>query len=87
MSTTLSYRGPNLLKEFDREIVDQLIVEMAVKGIDVRLNHQLFGFQQESDGIHVNHSGGDADGLVVDEILMAVGRIPNTTGLGLDHTR
>ena len=87
VDTTLSYRGPNLLKEFDREIVDQLMVEMAAKGIDVRLNHQLFGFQQESEGIHVNHSGDDDDGLVVDEILMAVGRIPNTMGLGLNHTQ
>ena len=59
---------------------------MAGKGIDVRLNHQIFGFQQE-DGIHVNHSAVDADGLVVDEILMAVGRIPNTMGLGLEHTQ
>ena len=83
----LSYRGPNLLKEFDREIVDQLFAEMAGKGIDVRLNHQIFGFQQERDGIHVNHSAVDADGLVVDEILMAVGRIPNTMGLGLEHTQ
>ena len=34
-----------------------------------------------------NHSAVDADGLVVDEILMAVGRIPNTMGLGLEHTQ
>ncbi len=86
VNTTLSYRGPNLLKEFDREIVDQLFAEMTAKGIDIRLNHQLFGFQRVRDGIYVNHSGDDADGLVVDEILMAVGRIPNTMGLGLDHT-
>ena len=87
VDTTLSYRGPNLLKEFDREIVDQLVAEMAAKGIDVRLNNQLFGFQRERDGIHVNHSEVDTDALVVDEILMAVGRIPNTMGLGLDHTQ
>ena len=29
----------------------------------------------------------DADGLIADEILMAVGRIPNTMGLGLDQTQ
>ena len=87
VDTTLSYRGPNLLKEFDRELVDQLVAEMTAKGIDVRLNHQLFGFRRESDGIHVNHSGDDADGLIADEILMAVGRIPNTMGLGLDQTQ
>ena len=87
VDTMLSYRGPNLLKEFDREIVDQLFAEMTAKGIDIRLNHQLFSFKRERDGIHVNHSGKEADSLVVDEILMAVGRIPNTMGLGLDHTQ
>ena len=60
---------------------------MTAKGIDIRLNHQLFSFERERDGIHVNHSGNEADSLVVDEILMAVGRIPNTMGLGLDHTQ
>ena len=72
VDTTLSYRGPNLLKEFDREIVDQLSAEMTSKGIDIRLNHQLFSFKRERDGIHVNHSGDDADGLVADEILIEV---------------
>ena len=37
VQTTLSYRGPNLLKEFDREIVNQLIEEMKAKGVDVAL--------------------------------------------------
>ena len=49
---------PKSLKEFDREIVDQLVAEMAGKGIDVRLNHQIFGFQQERDGIHVESFSG-----------------------------
>ena len=46
VKTILSYRGPNLLKDFDREIVNQLIEEMKNKGVDVRLNHRLFGFER-----------------------------------------
>ena len=86
VKTTLSYRGPNLLKEFDREIVNQLIEEMKNKGVDVRLNHRLFGFEQAEDGIRVDHSGDNGDGLVIDEVLMAVGRVPNTLNLGLEST-
>ena len=87
VETTLSYRGPNLLKEFDREIVNQLIEEMKQKGVDVRLNHRLFGFERTLDGIRVNHSGHEDDKLVVDEVLMAIGRVPNTSGLGLENTK
>ncbi|NCW09717.1 MAG: FAD-dependent oxidoreductase, partial [Gammaproteobacteria bacterium] len=87
VETTLSYRGPNLLKEFDREIVNQLIEEMKQKGVDVRLDHRLFGFERINDGIRVDHSGHDDDELIVDEVLMAVGRVPNTFGLGLENTQ
>jgi glutathione reductase (NADPH) len=87
VETTLSYRGPNLLKEFDREIVNQLIEEMKQKGVDVRLNHRLFGFERTLDEIRVNHSGHEDDKLVVDEVLMAIGRVPNTSGLGLENTK
>ena len=83
--TTLSYRGPQILKEFDREIVDGLLQELRRKGIDVRLNHRLFGFHKSADGIGVDHS--DADTLNVQEVLMAVGRSPNTEELGLDNTQ
>lgn len=84
VETVLSYRGPQILKEFDREIVDQLVVEMARKGVEVRLNHKLYGLKKTDSGLSVDHSGDDA--LTVDAVLMAVGRVPNTFGLGLEQT-
>ena len=84
VETVLSYRGPHLLKEFDREIVEQLLLEMQAKGVEVRLEHKLQGFGQLDGRIAVDHSGADA--LAVDAVLMAVGRVPNTFGLGLEHT-
>lgn len=87
VQTTLSYRGPNLLKEFDREIVNQLIEEMKAKGVDVCLDHRLFGFEPITEGIRVIHSGDEDDKLIVDDVLMAVGRVPNTIGLGLENTQ
>jgi len=86
VETTLSYRGPNLLKDFDREIVNQLIEEMKNKGVDVRLNHRLFGFEQVADGIRVDHSDEKDYDLIIDDVLMAVGRVPNTSNLGLENT-
>jgi Pyruvate/2-oxoglutarate dehydrogenase complex, dihydrolipoamide dehydrogenase (E3) component, and related enzymes len=84
VQTTLSYRGPNLLKEFDREIVETLIAEMQNKGVEVRLNHRLYGIEKTDAGLVFDHS--DDDALVSDEVLMAVGRVPNTLGLGLENT-
>ncbi len=84
VQTILSYRGPNILKEFDREIVEQLVTEMPKKGVEVRLNHKLYGFEKTDSGISVSHSGEDS--LEVDAVLMAVGRVPNTFGLGLENT-
>jgi len=60
---------------------------MKQKGVDVRLDHRLFGFECINDGIRVDHSGHEDDELVVDEVLMAVGRVPNTFGLGLENTQ
>ena len=85
VQTTLSYRGPNLLKEFDREVVETLITEMQTKGVEVRLNHKLYGIEKTDVGLVFDHSGDDA--LVADEVLMAVGRVPNTFGLGLENTQ
>ena len=84
VKTTLSYRGPHLLKEFDREIVTQLLEEMPKKGVEVRLNHKLFGIEKTAEGLRFEHS--DDDTLVADEVLMAVGRVPNTFELGLEAT-
>ena len=86
VKTILSYRGPNLLKDFDREIINQLLEEMKNKGVDVRLNHHLFGFERVAAGIRADHSGHNEDDLVVDDVLMAVGRVPNTSDLGLENT-
>ena len=87
VKTTLSYRGLNLLKDFDREIVIALVKEMKHKGVDVRLDHQVTGFEHVNQGIRVSTSCQDDDQLLVDEVLMAVGRVPNTKGLGLENTQ
>ena len=87
VKTTLSYRGFELLKDFDREIVIALIEEMKRKGVDVRLDHQVTGFEHVNQGLLVRTSCKDDDKLVVDEVLMAVGRAPNTQGLGLENTQ
>ncbi|MDC1208638.1 glutathione-disulfide reductase [Litorivicinus sp.] len=84
VETILSYRGPHILKEFDREIAGQLAVEMEARGIDVRLDHRLLGFSRSDGRIHVKHAG--EDDLDVDAVLMAVGRVPNTLELGLENT-
>lgn len=85
VKTILSYRGPDILKNFDSEIVDNLLIEMEKNGVDIRFNHNLYGLiQHESGQIKLDHS--DVDELLVDEVLLAIGRVPNTEGLGLENT-
>jgi glutathione reductase (NADPH) len=83
--TTLSYRGSDLLKDFDREIVETLVTEMQAKGVEIRRNHKLYGIEKTDDGLVFDHS--DKDALVADEVLMAIGRVPNIDGLGLENTQ
>lgn len=83
---TVLEAAPQLLPQMLPEaaaIVHRSLTEM---GIDVRVGTVAHRYDQNLGSIAVGPLGGDASGTVddVDRILMAVGRVPNTDGLGLD---
>lgn len=83
---TVLEAAPQLLPQMLPEaaaIVHRSLTEM---GIDVRVGAVAHRYDQNLGQIAVGPLGGDATGIVedVDRILMAVGRVPNTDGLGLD---
>ena len=81
---TLSYRGPRILRNFDPEIVDALSAEMEKTGIKIALNDSPRAIVRQDDGsLRVEFA--DREPQVVDCVLMAVGRVANTTGLGLEN--
>ncbi len=76
------YRGPLFLRGFDSDIRTSLVDEMTKRSIDLRFNSNPESIEIYEDGLKAVFSDGDA--LVADQILYATGRLPNTSGIGLE---
>jgi glutathione reductase (NADPH) len=81
--THLVHHGDEILRGFDREIRERMRHEMQKRGIDVHLKTSVVEIRAEDGRKRVRLS--DHTELVVDEIMFATGRRPNTAGLGLDR--
>lgn len=80
---TLVTRGDRMLRGYDSEIVDHLLGISRAKGIDVRLNFPFLGIRKHADGSFLV-DGGAAGKIETDLVMFAIGRVPNTKGLGLE---
>ena len=79
---TLHYRGPLFLRGFDDDIRTRLAEEQRVRGIRLQFECCPTSVEAVDGGLRVSDSlGGITD---VDQVLMAVGRVPNTMGIGLE---
>jgi glutathione reductase (NADPH) len=81
--THLVHHGDEILRGFDREIRERMRHEMQKRGIDVHLKTSVVEIRAEDGRKRVRLS--DHTELVVDEVMFATGRRPNTAGLGLDR--
>jgi glutathione reductase (NADPH) len=79
---TLLHRGDRLLRGFDDDVRDALGEAYAKRGIHLTLSSTISRLDRERNGIRVTL--GDGSTQVVDQVLVATGRRPNTAGLGLD---
>lgn len=83
VDTTLVYRGKEILSRFDQDLRHMLHAAMAEKGIHIRCTEIITRVERQDDGRkRVHLSGGDA--IVADQVMLAIGRVPNTTSLGLE---
>ncbi len=81
---TVVYRGKEILSRFDHDIRQSLHKAMTLKGIRILTETMLEGVRRGDDGqLHVILSNGEA--LDTNQVLLAVGRLPNTEGLGLER--
>jgi len=80
----LVHRGDKILRGFDDDLRDDLAADMAKRGIALAMGAKISRIEKAADG---TLSVGLADGskLVCDCVMMATGRLPNTTGLGLER--
>ncbi len=79
---TLVFRGDRILRGFDGDLQAHLVDEMMRAGINVLPGCALAAIEAGADGHRVLLSDGAA--LEVDEVMLALGRAPNTKGLGLE---
>jgi glutathione reductase (NADPH) len=79
---TQIYRGTQILRGFDDDLREGLSEEMGKRGVDIRLNTQVVEITPEGDAFSVKLSTSDT--LETDLVMYATGRVPNTSGLGLE---
>ncbi len=80
--TTLIYRGPKILRGFDEDVRDSLMEELPRRGIRIVTEKVFTRIEKTADGLVGHLMGGGS--LTADQIMFAIGRSPNTTGLGLE---
>ena len=80
---TLVNRSDTILRGYDEQIVDRLVKISVAKGIDMRFNSAFERIEKRDDGTLRCVMKGCED-IEADEVLFAIGRTPNTEGLGLE---
>ena len=86
--TTLVYRGAKPLRGFDEDLRDGLMEEFARRGITVLTNTIFTEIERVGKGKAAKKLIGrlsDGTTIEADEIMFAIGRSPNTAGLGLEE--
>ena len=81
---TQVYRGPRVLRGFDEDVRATVDAEMAKKGVAFRYNTVIDRVEKRADGT-LDVALTDGSALEVDCLLLAIGRRPNTAGLGLEE--
>jgi len=80
---TLVNRSDKILRGYDEQIRDRLLQISMAKGIDFRFNVTFEKVEKGADGSLMVHFK-DGEPIPADVLLFAIGRTPNTKGLGLE---
>jgi len=76
---SLVYRGEKPLRGFDDDIRDAICHSMHKRGLQVLLDCQFTRIEKRGDCLHAETNHGDV--IETDEIMLAIGRQPNTSNL------
>jgi glutathione reductase (NADPH) len=80
---SLVNRTDVLLRGYDQQIVDRLMQISIRKGIDFKFHATITGIEKLENGrVRATMSG--CDDIDADQVLFAIGRVPNTDGLGCE---
>ena len=83
---TVVEKGPRLVHREDEDISENIKTILEGEGIKIRLSAECIAFEKRSDkvAVQVDCSSGDKT-VIGSHALLAVGRVPNTNDLGLEH--
>ncbi|RGP40283.1 Glutathione-disulfide reductase [Altererythrobacter insulae] len=76
-------RGDQILRSYDEAVRDRLLQISLTKGIVFKFN-TTFEYIEECEDGRLRVKLSDCEEEIVDKVMFAVGRVPNTEGLGLD---
>ena len=79
---TQIYRGEQVLRGFDLDVRDFLAMELVKAGVNLMLKTEVLGISRNTKGLDLALSGDE--GVSVDAVLYATGRVPRVQGLGLE---
>lgn len=82
VETTLVYRGDLILRKFDHDLREILSNAMQEKGIRIVYGTTIDKVEKLSQGHKVTLANDQT--LIADEVMLALGRSPNTHGLNLE---
>ena len=80
---TLVYRGTKVLRGFDEDLRDQLRASLQTKGIRLMLETGFRRCERTATGISAITLDGEE--IEADHVMLAIGRLPSTRGLGLEN--
>ena len=82
---TIVEMGPRLISREDEDVSQAVREILEAEGIQIRLNAKCISLAKRDGGVavHVECEDGPPD-ILGTQVLLAVGRIPNTSDLGLD---
>jgi len=82
---TVVEKGPRLVQREDEDVSQSLKEILEAEGITVRLDAECIRFAPRGEDVAVGlHCGPDEQEFVASDVLLAIGRVPNTGDLGLD---
>jgi glutathione reductase (NADPH) len=76
------HRGNEILRGFDDDVRHHVRVEMQERGIQFVLKHTIASVEKKGRGLCARLSDGAAH--EADQVMFAIGRRPNTAGIGLE---
>lgn len=81
---TILHRSSQPLKQFDRDLVEMLLMATKDIGINVRTNMAVHAVEKTNGGFQVI-AGDDNEKISANLVIHGAGRIPNIKGLSLDR--